>query len=858
MSSNSLNIKNSKLSIPKLSIGISNYDENNSNLNQYIIDNKNLKIPNSKNQLSIPIEEMDKLIINNNEKKSNDEICQFHINIIKEDEGVNINNQQKLKQQNDAFLNLNKLYPLNRSNSFGSNKQSDYDNSPKQGKKINFMMKNFFNHSPSQISDKENENKHNTYLSPIQQYFSSSPKIVDNSLNENDFDFNKNVLSNSYNNSNIQEKEEYFNNDIFNNSNLNDENQGNNNINKIIGNNNDNEKKDNVNNNDNSMKNFNYYYEIEQHKNDNNININQQNLNNNKLHLNQNYPFTNEMNINFNYNTNINMGINDSIGNINSNPNNITNQLLYYNNIKQNKLNEFQIHQLNNYMKNNIQNSNNMINNNMINNNMINNMINNNMINNNMINNNNSNLNITNNDSNSFNPFYMNFQNQYPKNNKMNMRIKNNINNNFYQIMPSINDINLNINPSYQIPNQSYINNPMIYDNNIQMNYYFHNQNILPQNNTIKFQKLQNNTINQINTKTNNNNNNLNKIPKSKRILNTSTLYKLDNSEIAKQSYNLAKDQIGCRFLQKKLEEDTQFSLNSIYPIILDHLLETITDQFGNYLIQKFFEYLNTKELSQFLSYINSSFANIGINQYGTRVIQKLMDYINNTEQELYETFVNLIKPNIILFSNDINGCHIIQKIMLTKNFNNDFCYEKLDESIEQIANHKNGCCFLQKCCEKIKGNELEKVLNSLNKKTRLLIVDQYGNYVIQYIIKINGNERNENIFNIMIKDLTFYSNQKFSSNVLEKFFLFDNFKEKLIDKIMEGDNLKKMLFDLYGNYVVQKALLYCDIYYKNQLLNKIAPLLDELKTINFGLKLYHKLTIKYPSLLNFVHSNEF
>jgi hypothetical protein len=50
MSSNSLNIKNSKLSIPKLSIGISNYDENNSNLNQYIIDNKNLKLPNSKNQ----------------------------------------------------------------------------------------------------------------------------------------------------------------------------------------------------------------------------------------------------------------------------------------------------------------------------------------------------------------------------------------------------------------------------------------------------------------------------------------------------------------------------------------------------------------------------------------------------------------------------------------------------------------------------------------------------------------------------------------------------------------------------------------------------------------------------------------
>ena len=47
------------------------------------------------------------------------------------------------------------------------------------------------------------ENKNNPYLCPIQQYFSSSPKYIDNSYYENDFDVKKN-LSNSYNNSNIQ------------------------------------------------------------------------------------------------------------------------------------------------------------------------------------------------------------------------------------------------------------------------------------------------------------------------------------------------------------------------------------------------------------------------------------------------------------------------------------------------------------------------------------------------------------------------------------------------------------------------------------------------------------------------------
>ena len=45
--------------------------------------------------------------------------------------------------------------------------------------------------------------------------------------------------------------------------------------------------------------------------------------------------------------------------------------------------------------------------------------------------------------------------------------------------------------------------------------------------------------------------------------------------------------------------------------IILEHILEMITDQFGNYLIQKFFEYITPKELNDFLKLITSSFSNI-------------------------------------------------------------------------------------------------------------------------------------------------------------------------------------------------------------------------------------------------------
>ena len=63
----------------------------------------------------------------------------------------------------------------------------------------------------------------------------------------------------------------------------------------------------------------------------------------------------------------------------------------------------------------------------------------------------------------------------------------------------------------------------------------------------------------------------------------------MDNKTIIREAYNLTKDQVGCRFLQKKIEEDTEFAISFLYPIVIKHLDEIIIDKFGNYLIQKFF-----------------------------------------------------------------------------------------------------------------------------------------------------------------------------------------------------------------------------------------------------------------------------
>ena len=240
----------------------------------------------------------------------------------------------------------------------------------------------------------------------------------------------------------------------------------------------------------------------------------------------------------------------------------------------------------------------------------------------------------------------------------------------------------------------------------------------------------------------------------------------MDKETIIKEAYNLTKDQIGCRYLQKKIEEDTDFSINFIYPIIIEHIDEIIIDKFGNYLIQKFIEYMTQKDLFSFMNRIKHNFLNIGLNQYGKRVIQKIMDYIKSTGDSYtiqnYNFFILLITPNFIPFSNDLNGCHIIQKILLTKNFDNKFCINYYRENIVKIANDKNGCCFLQKIIEKLSGDQLNCILEIIFNKTQEIIIHQYGNYLIQFVLKTikeknNNNYNLTNIFKFIVDDLVTY-----------------------------------------------------------------------------------------------------
>ena len=116
----------------------------------------------------------------------------------------------------------------------------------------------------------------------------------------------------------------------------------------------------------------------------------------------------------------------------------------------------------------------------------------------------------------------------------------------------------------------------------------------------------------------------------------------------------------------------------------------------------------------------------------------------------------------------------------------------------------------------------------------------------------MNSYERNRALFNMVINDIEVYANQKFSSNVIEKFFIYNDLTKEIINKLLSSQGVtKQMLYNAYGNYVVQRAIGNANQEDQIKLLYLIALLMEELKKYNFGLKLYHKLTSQYPILMN-------
>ncbi|KAI0062274.1 ARM repeat-containing protein [Artomyces pyxidatus] len=288
-------------------------------------------------------------------------------------------------------------------------------------------------------------------------------------------------------------------------------------------------------------------------------------------------------------------------------------------------------------------------------------------------------------------------------------------------------------------------------------------------------------------------------------------------------------DQHGSRFIQRKLEnassDDKQIVFDEIVP---DHALQLIQDVFGNYVIQKLFEHGTQAQKTALATTMETHILSLSMQMYGCRVVQKAVEYIL-PEQQI--SLVNELEPHVLKCVKDANGNHVIQKLIERVAPERLSFVNSFRGSVYELASHPYGCRVLQRCFEHLTDEQTRPLLDELHKYIINLMQDQFGNYVVQFILEYGKPHDRALVISKLRGQMLHMSRHKFASNVCEKALVTADSESRrlLIEEIMTPKHdgvspLVTMMKDQFANYVLQRAVVVAESPQKEELINKVRP----------------------------------
>ncbi|CAD0011954.1 unnamed protein product, partial [Aureobasidium pullulans] len=307
--------------------------------------------------------------------------------------------------------------------------------------------------------------------------------------------------------------------------------------------------------------------------------------------------------------------------------------------------------------------------------------------------------------------------------------------------------------------------------------------------------------------------------------------------DVVGEIYGLCKDQHGCRYLQKKLEEGNAENIRLIFEETNPHMIELMTDPFGNYLCQKLLEYANDDQRTPRLYGQDCS--------QPARYSRSAEDDRVHLDPEQIEIITEALRYEVVPLIQDLNGNHVIQKCLNHLSPEDaQFIFDAVGTSCVIVGTHRHGCCVLQRCIDHASGNQKGQLVQYITMNAFTLVQDPFGNYVVQYILDLGEPAFSEPLAESFLGNVAILSRQKFSSNVIEKSIRTgnENTRRALINEIMNPVDLEKLLRDSYANYVVQTAMDYADPETKARLIDNIRPILHSIRHTPYGRRIAGKI----------------
>uniref|UniRef100_A0A8C6MLA3 PUM-HD domain-containing protein n=1 Tax=Nothobranchius furzeri TaxID=105023 RepID=A0A8C6MLA3_NOTFU len=324
-----------------------------------------------------------------------------------------------------------------------------------------------------------------------------------------------------------------------------------------------------------------------------------------------------------------------------------------------------------------------------------------------------------------------------------------------------------------------------------------------------------------------------------------------------------SQDQHGSRFIQQKLERATPAERQMVFGEILQAAYQLMTDVFGNYVIQKFFEIFTLAGVFKKIRFRVKKLRFRVDDRPKRRKISTFWQipgyaWTGPWSDEFCLHLVTKITP-ITVYHPFLKGqrcgwlpCQVVN----TPNQQHLFCLTfRSDDDVRGFVALQMGVSLIRRPVTVEMHDYFSPIGTSCENHCmpRKLKRDQYGNYVIQHVLEHGRPEDKSKIVAEVRGKVLVLSQHKFASNVVEKCVIHSSRAERalLIDEVCcqkDGPHsaLYTMMKDQYANYVVQRMIDMAEPAQRKIIMHKIRPHIATLRKYTYGKHILAKLEKYY------------
>ena len=342
--------------------------------------------------------------------------------------------------------------------------------------------------------------------------------------------------------------------------------------------------------------------------------------------------------------------------------------------------------------------------------------------------------------------------------------------------------------------------------------------------------------------------------------MNTKYSNRYYNYNINRKNYiHLAKTQTGCKFLQENILIDNKFANDILYQEIKNNLREISLNIFGASTLGVLLKMLRYGNLNSFITLLKDDINDICLTEPGSHVVQSLISNILEYPLLLNKFIFYLNNKDIKAIFLSPYGNHVIKyflSVVKNKELTN-FIYKYVYTNFIDIVKEKYGVCIIQKCLSEGDESTKKKILNLIEENIEFIMLDKFGNYLIQYIfikcININF-ELLLPLINKIEEKIVFYCQFKYSAAAIEKCLDQgdDKIREHIINFLLEkhSSDIIYIAANQFGFYVIKKSFNIKNIETKKEILKIIKRDINKLNSGSKEIKLVYSLLKEFKEYL--------